>query len=258
MLESVYYIFNGDCLDVMKKIPDSSVDCVICDLPYGSSHNRWDVVIPFNELWEQYLRIGKETAPYILFGQGIFYVDLVNSNRRMFKYDLVYDKKLVTGFLNAKRMPLRRHEQIAVFYRKQPVFNPQFTEGQPLHGRGSKYMDEEMVNNNYNSFKPLDDVRKGSTQKYPTSLLEFKKPHPSVTKHPTEKSIELLEWLVRSYTNAGDAVLDNCMGAGSTGIACINTGRNFIGIEKDTGYFRIAEERLEEAADSKNTNIEKE
>lgn len=112
-------------------------------------------------------------------------------------------------------------------------------------------MDEEMVNNNYNSFKALEDVRKGSTQKYPTSLLEFKKPHPSVTKHPTEKSIELLEWLVKSFTNAGDTILDNCMGAGSTGIACVNTGRNFIGIEKDDDYFRIAEERLEELLISK-------
>ena len=239
-------LYKGDCLEIMKQIPDKSIDMILCDLPYGTTANEQDIIIPFEPLWKEYKRLIKENTPIILFAQGIFYIDLVNSNRKMFKYDLVWDKELTSGFLNAKRMPLRRHEQIAVFYNKLPTYNPQFTKGKPLHGKGTSYMTKEHKNENYGDFKQTEDLRKGCTDKYPTSILTFKKPHPSIAKHRTEKSTPLLEYLIRTYSNEDDLILDNCMGSGSTGIACVNTGRNFIGIEKEEKYFNIAEERIRE------------
>ena len=237
-------LFNSDCLEVMKQIPNESIDMICCDLPYGTTQNKDDIIIPFEPLWNEYERIIKENGCIALFAQGLFYVDLVNSNRKLFRYDLVWDKVLTSGFLNAKRMPLRQHEQIAIFYKKLPTYNPQFTEGKPLHGKGKSYMDKELKNQNYGQFHATEDLRKGSTEKYPTSILRFPKPHPSVAKHRTEKSIECLEWLIKTYTNEGNIVLDNCMGAGSCGIACKNTNRDFIGIELDENYFNIAKERI--------------
>lgn len=239
-------LLQGDCLELMKQVPDKSVDLILCDLPYGTTKNNWDTVIPFDKLWEQYNRIIKDNGAILLFAQGKFYVDLVSSNMKLFRYDLVWDKQLVSGFLNAKRMPLRQHEQIAVFYKHLPTYNPQFTEGKPLHSKGTAYKEKELTNNNYGEFKATDDDRAGSTQKYPTSIVKFQKPHPSTANHPTEKSVELLEWLVKTYTNEGDTVLDNCMGSGSTGVACKNTNRKFIGMELDEGYFEIARKRLQE------------
>ena len=239
-------LFNGNCLEVMKQISNESIDMICCDLPYGTTQNKDDIIIPFEPLWNEYERIIKENGCIALFAQGLFYVDLVNSNRKLFRYDLVWDKVLTSGFLNAKRMPLRQHEQIAIFYKKLPTYNPQFTEGKPLHGKGKSYMDKELKNQNYGQFHATEDLRKGSTEKYPTSILKFPKPHPSVAKHRTEKSIECLEWLIKTYTNEGNIVLDNCMGAGSCGIACKNTNRDFIGIELDENYFNIAKDRINE------------
>ena len=237
-------LYKGNCLEIMTKIPDKSVDMICCDLPYGTTQNKLDIVIPFEPLWEQYERIIKDDGCIALFAQGLFYVDLINSNRKLFRYDLVWDKVLISGFLNAKRMPLRQHEQIAIFYKKLPLYNPQFTQGKPLHSKGINYMNKEIKNQNYGNFQHTDDSRKGSTEKYPTSILRFPKPHPSIAKHRTEKSIECLEWLIKTYTNEEDTVLDNCMGAGSCGIACKNTNRKFIGIELDENYFKIAEDRI--------------
>lgn len=237
-------LINGDCLEIMKTIEDKTIDCIICDLPYGLTQNKADIVIPFKDLWKEYERVIKDNGAILLFAQGIFYVDLVNSNRKLFRYDLVWDKVLTSGFLNAKRMPLRRHEQIAVFYKKLPTYRPQFTEGKPLHSKGSRYKTKAFVNQNYGEFKQTEDVRKGSTEKYPTSILRFQKPHPSIAQHRTEKSIECLEYLIRTYTNEGEIVLDNCMGAGSCGVACKNLNRRFIGIELDCNYFLKAKERL--------------
>lgn len=235
---------QGDCLERMKSIPDGSVDMILCDLPYGTTANQKDIRIPFEPLWNAYERIVKDDGAIVLFGQGTFFVDLVNSNRKLFRYDLVWDKQLTSGFLNAKRMPLRQHEQIAVFYKKLPIYHPQFTQGKPLHSKGFSYMNKELKNQNYGAFHATDDVRAGCTEKYPTSILPFAKPHPSVALHRTEKPVELLMWLIRTYTNPGDLVLDNCMGSGSTGVACVNTGRRFIGMELDPEYFRAAEERI--------------
>ena len=235
-------IKQGDCLELMKEIPDKSIDMILCDLPYGTTQNKSDIIIPFDKLWNSYERIIKDNGAIVLFAQGVFYVDLINSNRKLFRYDLIWDKVLTSGFLNAKRMPLRQHEQIAVFYKKLPKYNPQFTSGKPLHSKGKTYKDKPIVNQNYGVFHTADDSRAGSTEKYPTSILKFQKPHPSISVHRTQKSVELLEWLINTYTDEGETVLDNCMGSGSTGVACINTNRNFIGYELDEHYFQIAKE----------------
>lgn len=195
-------------------------------------------------LWTEYERIIKDNGCILLFAQGKFYIDLVNSNRKLFRYDLVWNKILTSGFLNANRQPLRKHEQIAVFYKKQPTYNPQFTIGKALHGKGKNYMDKGFINNNYGKFKLQADTRKESIEKYPTSILEFKKVHPSISKHPTEKPVELLEFLIKTYSNKNDLILDSCIGSGSTAIACIKEERNYIGFEIDLEYYETAIRRI--------------
>lgn len=238
------YVKQGDCIDLMKEIPYKSIDMILCDLPYGVTANREDKPIPFNLLWREYCRIIKDNGCIALFGQGTFFVDLVNSNRKLYRYDLVWNKILTSGFLNANCMPLRQHEQIAIFYKKKPTYNPQFTEGKPLHGKGISYKVKESINNNYNKFNTIEDNRKGSIKKYPTSIISFSKPHSSIAIHRTEKPIELLEYLIKTYTNAGEIVLDNCMGSGNTCIAAGNTHRKYIGFEINKMYFDIALARL--------------
>lgn len=217
---------------------------ILCDLPYGTTQNKYDVVIPFDKLWKEYERVIKDNGAIVLFGQGLFFVDLINSNRKLYRYDLVWNKELISGFLNANRMPLRQHENIAVFYKKLPTYHPQFTEGKPLHSKGNMYMNKDHKNSNYGKFEMTDDSRAGSTQKHPRSILTFQKPHPSIAKHPTEKSIDMLEWLIKTYTNEGELVLDNAMGSGTCGLACLKTNRRFIGIEKQDQYFQISVERM--------------
>ena len=237
-------VILGDCLEVMKNIPDGSIDMILCDLPYGTTQNQKDVVIPLDKLWKEYERVIKENGAIVLFAQGLFYVDLINSKRKLFRYDLIWDKHLTSGFLNANRMPLRVHEQIAVFYKKLPTYNPQYTTGKPLHSKGKTYMDKEHKNSNYGAFEMTDDNRAGSTQKHPKSILSFQKPHPSVSQHRTEKSIECLEWLIRTYTNEGDVVLDNAAGSGTTAIASINSKRKYIAIELDKNYYDLINNRI--------------
>lgn len=234
----------GDCLVLMEELKDKSIDMILCDLPYGVTNNVNDKKLPFDELWRHYNRIIKDNGIIVLFGQGKFYIELVNSNIKMFRYDLVWNKVLKTGFLNANRQPLRQHEQLAIFYKKQPKYNPQFTIGKPLHGKGKSFKNKEKINNNYGEFKTIDDTRKGCTEKYPTSILAFKKAHPSISKHPTEKPVELLEYLIKTYTDRNDIILDNCMGSGSTGVACVRNFRSFIGIEKSKEYYKFASERI--------------
>lgn len=241
-------IYNMDCLEGMMMLPDQSVDMILCDLPYGKTQNANDIPIPFEPLWKEYERIIKKNGAILLFGQGSFYIDLVNSNRKIFRYDLVWNKVLTTGFLNAKRMPLRQHEQIAVFYKQLPTYHPQFSQGKPLHSRGLSYKRKEPKNQNYGTFGVTDDIRAGSTEKYPTSILEFVKPHPSKAKHRTEKPAALFEYLIQTYTNEGETVLDNCIGSGTTAIACINTNRKYIGFEISKEYCEIANRRIMEGA----------
>ena len=245
MLE-INKIYNQDCLEGMKLLDDHSIDLICTDLPYGVTQNKSDIVIPFEPLWEQYERIIKENGAIVLFGQGMFYIDLVDSNRKLFRYDLVWDKILTTGFLNAKKMPLRQHEQIAVFYKKTPTYNPQFTVGKPLHSQGKACVGDEIVNNNYGKFDRNNNNRAGSTEKYPTSIIQIQKPHSSKAKHRTAKPVELIEWIIKTYTNPGEIVLDSCVGSGTTAIAAMNTGRNWICFENDKDVFETAEERIKE------------
>lgn len=237
-------VIFGDCIEKMKSLKDKSVDLIITDLPYGLTKNEKDKPINLNDFWKEVSRIKKKKTPILLFAQGLFYIDLVNSNRKWFKYDIIWDKILTTGFLNSKRMPLRSHEQIAVFYESPPVYNPQFKEGIPLHSKGKSWKDKDPTNRNYGDFKHKDDSRAGSTEKFPKSIWSYQKPHPSVALHRTEKPVSLLEELIKTYSNKGDLVLDATAGSGSTGEACINTERNFILIENDPECIKIIEKRL--------------
>lgn len=236
-------LYNADCFDILPKIETGSVDMVLCDLPYGVTNNEKDKALDLQRLWPEYKRIVKENGCIALFAQGMFYVDLIDSNREMFRYDLVWDKEHTTGFLNANRMPLRRHEQIAIFYSKLPTYNPQMVAGKPNHDQGTKRYLEGRTNQNYGKFNEVATKLDG--MKHPTSILAFRKPHPSVAFHRTEKPVPLLEWLIRTYTNESETVLDNCMGSGTTGIACVRTNRNFIGIEMDPKYYDIAKMRID-------------
>lgn len=244
-----YELYQGDCLEIMKNIKNKSVDMILCDLPYGvTSKNKWDTIIPYEPLWKEYKRIIKDNGAIILFGQDKFTAKTMLSNEKMHRYNLIWNKVLISGFLNAGRMPLREHEDIMVFYKKLPTYNPQFTEGKPLHGMGEKFKKVKNNNNNYNDFNSCNNPsanRKGDTRKYPKSILTFPRKPSSKMLHPTEKPVELLEYLIKTYSNENDVILDNCMGSGGTGVACLKTNRNFIGIELDKGYFNIAKDRIE-------------
>lgn len=235
-------LLKGDCLELMQTIPSQSIDMILCDLPYGRTHNRWDSIIPYDKLWEQYERVIKPNGCIALFCDGLFMAELMLSNKKLWKYNLVWDKVLSSGFLNANKQPLRSHEEIAIFYKSQPTYNPQKTKGNPNHSKG---VPKECSNNNYGNFDFVDNREELGDMKHPKSIITVQKPHPSTMMHPTQKPVEVLEWLIKTYTNEGDIVLDNCMGSGSTGVACINTHRNFIGIELTDEYFAIAEERIE-------------
>ena len=229
-------IKQGDCLELMKEIPDKSIDMILCDLPYGTTACKWDTVIPFNPLWEQYNRIIKDNSAIVLFGSQPFTTELNHSNLKMFRYEWIWIKNNSTGFQLANKRPLKKHEIISVFYRKQPTYNPQ---GLQVYGKINRRKStgdnlSEMNNNEY--------IQRFTN--YPTQILEFG--YDKEKLHPTQKPVALLEYLIKTYTNEGDVVLDNCMGSGSTGVACINTNRNFIGYELDEHYFQIAKERLEQ------------
>ena len=238
-------LIKGDCLERMKDIPDKSIDMILCDLPYGTTRNKWDNIISFDELWGEYNRIIKDEGVIILFAQGMFTSQLMFSQKNLWRYNLIWEKDRPSGFLNAKKMPLRSHEDICVFYKKTPTYNPIFWEGKPLHGMGQKYKEGNLANNNYGDFKSHKNPsanRQGDTKKYPRSVLKFSKEHPPI--HPTQKPVALLEYLIKTYTNKRQVVLDNCMGSGSTGIACLSSDRNFIGIELDDSYFDVATNRI--------------
>lgn len=231
-------IYNEDCLEGMKRIPDGSVDMILADLPYGTTRNKWDTVIPLDLLWEQYNRVIKERGAILLTAQTPFDKVLGVSNLENLRYEWIWDKRLPTGHLNAKRMPLKRHENILVFYKKLPVYNPQFTEGEP-YDKGFALRESE------NWGKQVAVGGKNSSGKrYPTSLIVKSNANQRGKLHPTQKPVALFEYLIKTYTNEGDTVLDNVMGSGTTAIACLNTNRNFIGFEMDKEYFDIANERI--------------
>lgn len=244
-------IYNEDCLVGMKAIPDKSIDCIICDLPYGvlnrqNKSAQWDNIIPFEPLWEQYERVIKDNGAIVLFAQGMFTAQLMMSNPKMWRYNLIWDKVAPTGFLNANVAPLRSHEDISVFYKNAPSYHPQMVYAgwhKRNHGKGS--MKGNPVNRCYGNFKDLQTTM--SEEKFPTSIITIPKEH-SVGKffHPTQKPVNLIRWLVRTYTNEGDLVLDNCMGSGTTAVACIKGKRHFIGYEITKEYFDIAQKRIKQ------------
>ena len=232
---------QGDCIELMKEIPPKSIDLILCDLPYEVTQNPKDKQIPLESIWPEYKRIIKEKGTIILTSQFPFTLDLINSNKEMFRYDLIWDKILPSGFLNANRQPLRTHEHILIFYKNLGTYNPQYTKGKPSHSKGK--MSSE-VNQNYGEYKNTDNSKRQGDNKFPNSILSFRKPHPSKALNPTQKPLELFKWLIKTYTNEGNMVLDNCMGSGTTGVACKELNRNFIGFELNPEYFRIAEERI--------------
>lgn len=236
-------LINGDCLEVMPKIKEHSVDLILCDLPYGRTRNKWDSIIPFDKLWENYKRVIKPNGAIVLFCDGMFMAELMVSNKKMWKYNIVWDKVLTSGFLNANKMPLRSHEEIAVFYDKPPTYNPQKFKGAPNHSKGTS---QKNTNNNYGKFEIVDNRELLGDMKHPRSIWTFSKPHPSKMVHPTEKPIECIEYIIKTYTNEGDLVLDNCMGSGTTCVGCANLNRNFIGIELQEEFFDISVQRVKE------------
>lgn len=231
----------GDCLELMRDIPGQSIDLILADLPYGTTHNKWDSVIPLDLLWKQYKRIAKRNAAILLFGQDKFTARVMLSNESWHRYNLVWRKTEPTGFLNANRMPLRCHEDIMVFYDSLPVYHPQKTTGHPRKVSTAAHKRNSKVTTNYGGHK-LHSY--DSTSRYPVSVLVFKKDKQKSALHPTQKPVALLEYLIRTYSNERDVVLDNVMGVGSTGVACQNTNRNFVGMENDPKYFEIAKKRI--------------
>lgn len=232
-------IYNEDCLEGMKKIDDKSADMILCDLPYGTTQCKWDIIIPFEPLWEQYLRIIKDNGAICLFGSEPFSSNLRLSNLKYYKYDWIWDKVKGTGFLNAKRQPMRNHEIISVFYKKQCVYNPQKTQGHKLK---KSFRAKHLQTDVYGEMK--NDYLYESTERYPRSIQIFSTDTQNSSLHPTQKPIELLEYLIKTYTYENETILDNCMGSGSTAVACINTKRNFIGFELDENYYNIANQRI--------------
>lgn len=233
----------SDCIDLMQELPNGSVDCVIADPPYGTTKNRWDSVIPFPPLWEQLYRVCKRNAAMILFSQMPFTAIAVTSNLKDFRYEWIWQKSNKTGFLNAKKMPLKAHENILVFYRSLPTFNPQMTDGVHKNARKGKGISE-----NYGRFLNMESEIANSY--YPFDVLQFRcvnQQSRSKRFHPTQKPEALVSYLVKSYTGGGETVLDFCMGSGTTGVAAVSAGRNFIGMEINDKYFKIASKRIEDS-----------
>lgn len=275
---------EGDCLDLLHRVADNSIDLIPCDLPYEMTANVADVQVPLFDhfrvqiggkikmlspggfanlivskekftllddkarpgLWSHYKRILKPNGAIVLFCKGRFMADLINNDPLMFKYEVIWNKQLVSGQLNAKRMPMAQHEMFLVFTKSldKYTYNPQMKEGPPLHGKGTSHMTKDAKNQNYGKVRPIEDTRKGATEKYPTSIWTHGKPHPSVALHRTEKPVSLLTEICLTYSNEGDLVLDNCAGSMGVGIACIDTNRKYILMEKDPEEFKKGKARM--------------
>lgn len=245
-------VILGDCLDVMEKMPEGCIDMILCDLPYGTTQNKWDSVIPLEELWKQYKRILKPNGVVVLTSVGMFTAQLMLSQPKMFKYRWIWQKSKATNFLNAKKQPLRKFEDVCVFYKKQPTYNPQMLEGKPY----DKGVRKNQLSGSYGDFQPAHVHSDGL--RYPTDIIYFKTAESEgEVWHPTQKPVELGRYLVRTYTNPGDIVLDNTCGSGSFLVSALLEGRNFIGIEKnenvtlfkekEVDYIEIASKRIKKA-----------
>ncbi|OUB02584.1 cytosine methyltransferase [[Bacillus thuringiensis] serovar konkukian] len=235
-------VFNMDCLEGMKMIPDQSIDMILCDLPYGTTACKWDIIIPFNQLWEQYERIIKDNGAIVLTASQPFTTKLIASNIKLFRYEWIWKKgRHTTGFPNANRMPLKNHENVLVFYKKLPKYYPQdlILLDKPIHQKSTSKKLKIFGKGNNES---LNKVYVKKYTNYPKSIIDF--PRESKTFHPTQKPVALFEYLIKTYTKEGETVLDNCMGSFTTAIACINTKRNYIGFEMDEEYWKLGNERV--------------
>lgn len=238
--EFINNVYEGDCLEIMKQLPDNSIDMVLCDLPYGTTQNKWDSVIPLDELWKQYRRVVKDNGAIVLTSQGMFTAELMLSNPSMFKYKWVWEKSKSTNFLNAKKQPLRKHEDVCVFYKKQPIYHPQMIEGEPY----DKGVRKNQLSGSYGDFLPVHVQSDG--KRYPTDIIYFKTAESEgKVYHPTQKPIELGRYFVRTYTELGAVVLDNTSGSGSFLVAALLEGRNFIGIEKNEDVALFKKEAID-------------
>ncbi len=244
-------LMQGDCLDLMAAVPDASVDLILCDLPYGTTECAWDSVIPFEPLWEQYLRIAKPGAAIVLTAAQPFTARLLMSQPGLFRYEWIWEKGNATGFLNAKKQPLRAHESALVFYRSQPTYNPQMTSG---HERKTAVA-RRHVRNSECYGKQVGITQYDSTDRYPRSVQFFSSDKQTGSYHPTQKPVALMEYLIRTYTNPGMTVMDNTMGSGTTGVAAARCGCDFIGIELDQDHFETARQRIEDEIERINTPV---
>lgn len=236
----------GDCLDRMKEIESGTVDMILCDLPYGTTCCSWDAVIPFELLWVEYERVIKPNGAIVLFSAQPFTAVLACSNLKLFRYEWIWEKPAATGFMNADKQPLRAHENALVFYKQQPTYNAQKTYGHERKTAKRKDIGSEHYGKQLN-IKAYD-----STERYPRSVQVFSSDKQKSNYHPTQKPVALCEYFIRTYTNEGETVLDNTMGSGTTGVACVNTNRHFIGIEQETKYFLVAQERIALAGTEKD------
>lgn len=246
-----YEIKQGDCIDLMSKLPNKSIDMILCDLPYGTTKNKWDCIIDLKQLWEQYERLIKDNGCICLFAQTPFDKVLGNSNLKLLKYEWIWEKPMPTGRLNCNFAPMKAHENILIFSKsagcyvkdknKAMLYNPQMTEGKPYKTTSGR------ASTNYDTKWSKRVETKNNGTRYPRSVIKFK--HDKDKLHPTQKPVALLEYLIKTYTNENMLVLDNCMGSGSTGVACLNTNRKFIGFELDKEYFEIAKKRIEDRSE---------
>ena len=253
MLE-INKIHLGDCLELMKNIEDKSVDCIICDLPYNTTECKWDSIIPFDKLWEQYKRIRKDNTPIVLFGSEPFSTYLRMSNIKEYRYDLIWHKNSSGSFALANKMPMKYHENISIFYKLLPIYNPQYQEYS--ESTQFRFKNGERVNRNKQLINSTNQIQGGISfegksainydrGKYPESVLIFNNVANNQRVHPTEKPISLIQYLIKTYSNENDLILDNCSGSGSLAVAAYNTHRNFICIEKNEEYYKKSVERLE-------------
>jgi site-specific DNA-methyltransferase (adenine-specific) len=243
-------IIQGDCLEVMKEIPDNSIDMILCDLPYGTTSCHWDTIIPFEPLWEQYKRIIKDNGAIVLTASQPFTSALVMSNVKMFKYEWIWKKSQPSGALTAKKRPMKYHENILVFYKNMPVYNYQLTVGKKNHWDKRDKVKSELYGGYIGA-----TVNKMGNNKYPSSIQEFNCQDRAKLSHPTQKPVALFEYLQLTYTNEGDTILDNCSGSGTSAVAADNIGRNWICIEKDPSYVAISKKRINENRIRLNSNL---
>lgn len=236
-----YDLQFGDCLELLPAIADESVDLILCDLPYGTTRNKWDSAIPLAPLWAQYERVIKQDGAIVLTAQAPFDKVLAASNLRLFRYEWIWEKTLATGHLNAKRMPMKAHENVLIFYKSLPTYNPQKTSGHARKVSSAAHKRNSKATSNYGTHGLTSY---DSTDRYPRSVLTFPSDRQKSALHPTQKPVALMRYMIDTYSNPGDLVLDNAMGSGTTGVAALEAGRRFIGMENFAPYLEIANERL--------------